>query len=193
LGAKQTSVASSPRRTDCSANRSVGQVVPRPGERSRGHRRRGKVARPSRKQSIHKVQPDRATVSKFCPQLPSAPASHRSRGRKPSAAQRLTVHCAAATVPAQSSRRCRWLQSLNVAPTCCPSFKRKVRYAQSQGGGALPALELQITLVRWLSPNYALQRSWTHKLQGRGRLISLRTRHPARAGTGRRAAAELRR
>ena len=44
-----------------------------------------------------------------------------------------------------------------------------------------------------MPPNYALQRSWTHKLQGRGRLISVRTRHPACAITGRRAAAELRR
>ena len=43
------------------------------------------------------------------------------------------------------------------------------------------------------SPNYALQRSWTHKLQGRGRLISVRMRHPTCAGMGRRAAAELRR
>jgi hypothetical protein len=43
------------------------------------------------------------------------------------------------------------------------------------------------------APNYALQRSWTHKLQGRGRLISVRTRYPTCAGMGRRAAAELRR
>jgi hypothetical protein len=44
-----------------------------------------------------------------------------------------------------------------------------------------------------LSPNYALQRSWTHKLQARGQPISVRTRPAACAAMGRRAAAELRR
>ena len=148
---------------------------------------------PSRKLAIHKVRPERATVSRFGARLSSAPASHRSRGRAHSAAQRLTVHCAATTVPAQSSRQCCRLRRPSVVPTCCPSFKRKVRYAQSQGGGALPALELQITLLRWLSPNYALQRSWTHKLHGARTARKSRTRQLACAVTGRRAAAELRR
>jgi hypothetical protein len=42
-------------------------------------------------------------------------------------------------------------------------------------------------------PNYALQRSWTHKLHGARTARKLRTRQPACAVTGRRAAAELRR
>jgi len=37
----------------------------------------------------------------------------------------------------------------------------------------------------------AVQRSWTHKLQGRGQLIGGRTRHPVCTTMGRRAAAEL--
>jgi hypothetical protein len=43
------------------------------------------------------------------------------------------------------------------------------------------------------SPNYALQRSWTHKLHGARTAHKLRTRLAACAVTGRRAAAELRR
>jgi hypothetical protein len=44
-----------------------------------------------------------------------------------------------------------------------------------------------------LSPNYALQRSWTHKLHGARTAVKLRTRLAVCAVTGRRAAAELRR
>jgi hypothetical protein len=46
---------------------------------------------------------------------------------------------------------------------------------------------------RALSPNYALQRSWTHKLHGARTPHKSRTRFAACAVTGRRAAAELRR
>jgi hypothetical protein len=44
-----------------------------------------------------------------------------------------------------------------------------------------------------VSPNYALQRSWTHKLHGARTADKSRTRQPVCAVTGRRAAAELRR
>ncbi len=49
------------------------------------------------------------------------------------------------------------------------------------------------SLIPTVSPNYALQRSWTHKLHGARTACKSRTRHPACAVTGRRAAAELRR
>jgi hypothetical protein len=41
-----------------------------------------------------------------------------------------------------------------------------------------------------LSPNKALQRSWTHKLQGRGRLVRRGRVTPLAPALGRRAAAE---
>jgi hypothetical protein len=47
------------------------------------------------------------------------------------------------------------------------------------------------TRLGQVSPNYALQRSWTHELQGRGRLISVLTGYAACVVTGRRASAEL--
>jgi len=54
-------------------------------------------------------------------------------------------------------------------------------------------MKIQIPTDTARAPNYALQRSWTHKLHGARTARKLRTRYAACAVTGRRAAAELRR
>ncbi len=83
------------------AGDSVGKLVPPIGSALRPRCRRGQVALPC-KTVIDKVPVNRAAVSRFSPQVLTAPADHLRRTWQPPAGRRFLVHCAAASVSASS-------------------------------------------------------------------------------------------
>ena len=138
----------------------VGNLVQPKGEASRSHCRRAKSALLSRKRSSIKCKAFRATVSRFSPQLSSAPAGHLRLTLNRGAAQWALVHWAAATVAASSPTPwCSHCSDRMSRRLAAASFGRKHGVRQVSGSERCAETQGASCGLRRPSYNKSLQRS----------------------------------